>query len=40
MRREYIEVSGIPQSIEQLDLEKTLLHVVDQMNGPVDRKTL
>ena len=33
-RRECIEISGISQSIEQLDLEKTVLHVFDKIDAP------
>ena len=35
-RRECIEISGIPQSIEQIDLERTLLNVFDKIDAPVD----
>ena len=35
-KRKFIEISGIPQSIEQLDLEKTVLHVFDKIDAPVD----
>ena len=34
-RRECIEISGIPQSIEQIDLEKTVLNVFDKIDAPV-----
>ena len=36
-RRECIEISGIPQSIRQLDLGKTVLHVID---APVDPQNI
>ena len=39
-RRECIEISGIPQSIKQLDLEKTVLHVFDKIDAPVDPQTI
>ena len=35
-RRECIEISGISQSIEQIDLERTLLNVFDKIDAPVD----
>ena len=34
--RECIEISGIPQSIEQIDLERTVLNVFDKIDVPVD----
>ena len=34
-RRECIEISGIRQSIEQRDLEKTVLNVFDKTDAPV-----
>ena len=39
-KRECIEISGISQSIEQLDLEKTLLNVFDKIDAPVDPQTI
>ena len=39
-RRECIEISGIPQSITQLDLEKTVLHVFDKIDAPVDLQNI
>ena len=33
-------MSGIPQSIEQLDLEKTVLNVFDKMDAPVDPQNI
>ena len=33
---ECIEISGIPQSIEQIDLEMTVLNVFDKIDAPVD----
>ena len=34
-RRKYIEISGIPQSIEQIDLEKIVLNVFEKLDAPV-----
>ena len=34
--RKYIEISGIPQSIKQIDLEKTVLNIFDKILTPVD----
>ena len=39
-RRECIEILGIPQSIEQLDLEKTVLHVFDKIDAPVEPRNI
>ena len=39
-RRECIEISGIPQSIEQIDLERTLLNVFDKIDAPVDPQNI
>ena len=39
-RRECIEISGIPQSIRQLDLGKTVLHVFDKIDAPVDPQNI
>ena len=39
-RRECIKISGIPQSIEQLNLEKTVLHVFDKIDVPVDPRNI
>ena len=39
-KRECIEISGISQSIKQLDLEKTLLNVFDKIDAPVDPQTI
>ena len=38
--RECIEISGIPQSIEQIDLERTLLNVFDKIDAPVDPQNI
>ena len=38
--RECIEISRIPQSIEQVDLEKTVLNVFDKIDAPVDPKNI
>ena len=35
-RRECIEISRIPQSIEQKDLEMTVLNIFDKIDAPVD----
>ena len=35
-RRECIKISGISQSIKQIDLEKTVLNVFDKIDAPVD----
>ena len=35
-RRECIEISGIPQSIEPIDLENTVLNVFKKVVAPVD----
>ena len=39
-RRQCIEISGIPQSIEQIDLERTLLNVFDKIDAPVDPQNI
>ena len=39
-KTECIEISGIPQSIKQLDLEKAVLHVFDKIDAPVDPQTI
>ena len=39
-RRECIEIYGIPQSIEQIDLEKTVLNVFDKIGAPVDPQNI
>ena len=39
-RRECIEISGIPQSIEQIDLERTVLNVFDKIDAPVDPQNI
>ena len=39
-RRECIEISGIPQSIEQIDLERTLLNAFDKIDAPVDPQNI
>ena len=39
-RREFIEISGIPQSIEQIDLERTILNVFDKIGAPVDPQNI
>ena len=39
-RRECIEISVIPQSIEQLNLEKTALHVFDKIDATVDLQNI
>ena len=39
-RRECIEISRIPQSIEQKDLEKTVLNVFDKIDAPVDLQNI
>ena len=39
-RRECIEISGIPQSIEQIDLERTVLKVFDKIDAPVDPQNI
>ena len=39
-RRECIDISGIPQSIEQIDLEKTVVKVFDKIDAPVDPQNI
>ena len=39
-RKECVEISGIPQSIEQIDLEKTVLNVFDKIDAPVDPQNI
>ena len=39
-RREFIEISGIPQSIKQMDLEKTVLNDFDKIDAPVDPQNI
>ena len=39
-RKECVEISGIPQSIEQIDLEKTVLNVFDKIDTPVDPQNI
>ena len=39
-RRECIEISGIPQSIEQISLEKTVLKAFDKIDAPVDPQNI
>ena len=39
-RRECIEISRILQSIEQLDLEKIVLHVFDKIDAPIDPQNI
>ena len=39
-RRRCTEVSGSPQSIEQIDLEKTLLNFFDKIDAPVDPQNI
>ena len=39
-RRECIEISGIPQSIEQIDLERTVLNVFDKIDVTVDPQNI
>ena len=38
VRREWIEISGIPWSIEQIGLEKTALNDFDKTDAPVDQQ--
>ena len=38
--RKCIEISGIPQSIEQIDLERTVLNVFDKIDAPVDPQNI
>ena len=38
--REHIEISGIPQSIEQIELEKIVLNVFDKIDAPVDPQNI
>ena len=38
--REYIKISGISRSIEQLDLERTVLNVFDKIDAPVDPQNI
>ena len=39
-RRECIEISRIPQNIEEIDLEKTVLNVFDKIDAPVDPQNI
>ena len=39
-RREYIEISGIPQSIEQIDLQKIVLNNLYKIDVPVDSQNV
>ena len=39
-RREFIEISVIPQSIKQMDLEKTVLNDFDKIDAPVDPQNI
>ena len=39
-KRKCIEISGIPQSIEQIDLERTVLNVFDKIDAPVDPQNI
>ena len=39
-RTEFIEISGIPQSIKQIDLEKTVLNDFDKIDAPVDPQNI
>ena len=39
-RRECIEISGIPQSVEQTDLEKTILNVSEKVDAAVDPQNI
>ena len=39
-KRECIEISGIPQSIGQIDLEMTVLKVFDKIDAPVDPQNI
>ena len=39
-RREFIEIFGIPQSIEQIHLEKTKLGVFQKVHAPVDPQNI
>ena len=39
-RREYIEISGIPQSMKQIELERTALNVFDKTDAPVDPQNI
>ena len=38
--REYIEISGIPQSIEQIDLQKIVLNNLYNIDAPVDSQNV
>ena len=37
---ECIKISGIPQSIEERDLEKTVLDVFDKVDAPADPQNI
>ena len=39
-RKEYIEISGILQSIKQIDLEKTVLNVFDKIDVSVNPQNI
>ena len=39
-RRECIEISGIPQSMKQIKLEKTVLNVFHKIDAPVDPQNI
>ena len=39
-RRECIQISGIPQSIEQIDLARTVLNVFDKIDALVDPQNI
>ena len=39
-KREYTEISGIPQSIEQIDLERTVVNVFDKEDAPLDSQKI
>ena len=39
-RKECIEISGIPRSIKQTDLEKAVLNVFDKMEAQVDTQNV
>lgn len=39
-RREFIEIFRIPETIEQIDLEKTMLNVFQKVNAPVDPQNI
>ena len=39
-KREYTEISGIPQSIEQIDLERTVVNVFDKEDAPLDSQNI